>query len=155
MTRFLCDEMLARLGRWLRAAGYDTAIAAPGEDDGTLVARCVAEDRLLLSRDARMAERRAAAGRVVLLTGQSVDGWAQQLTARCGVDWLAAPFSRCLIDNTLLQPHPQGAAAAPPSARTLPGPVMQCPGCRRTYWPGSHARRIRTRLERWHDDRCS
>jgi uncharacterized protein with PIN domain len=26
----LCDEMLKGLGRWLRAAGYDTVIAAAG-----------------------------------------------------------------------------------------------------------------------------
>jgi hypothetical protein len=26
--RFLCDEMLRGLGRWPRAAGYDTVIAA-------------------------------------------------------------------------------------------------------------------------------
>jgi uncharacterized protein with PIN domain len=28
MRGFLCDEMLRGLGRWLRAAGYDTVIAA-------------------------------------------------------------------------------------------------------------------------------
>src|SRR4030081_174258 len=27
VVRLYCDEMLTRLGRWLRAAGYDTAIA--------------------------------------------------------------------------------------------------------------------------------
>ena len=31
--RFLCDEMLAGLGRWLRIAGYDTAIARRGRRD--------------------------------------------------------------------------------------------------------------------------
>ena len=30
MPRFLCDEMLKGVGRWLRAAGYDTVIAAGG-----------------------------------------------------------------------------------------------------------------------------
>jgi H+/gluconate symporter-like permease len=31
-VRFLCDEMLKGLGRWLRAAGYVTAIATGGLD---------------------------------------------------------------------------------------------------------------------------
>ncbi|RFA27009.1 hypothetical protein CAI21_15770 [Alkalilimnicola ehrlichii] len=31
--RLLCDEMLLRLARWLRAAGYDTALAVSGMQD--------------------------------------------------------------------------------------------------------------------------
>src|SRR3977135_3678526 len=51
VVRLYCDEMLTRLGRWLRAAGYDTAIAENGMPDAALIARCVAEDRILLTRD--------------------------------------------------------------------------------------------------------
>lgn len=148
-TRFLCDEMVARLGRWLRAAGYDTVIAGSGADDTGLVDLAVTDDRIMLSRDSHLAQRRAAAGRLVLLTGQRVDDWAGQVTARCTVDWLAAPFSRCLVDNAVLEPHPRGWDAAPPSAHGLPGSVMHCPICGRAYWPGSHARRMAARLERW------
>ena len=36
-VRFLCDEMLVGLGRWLRIAGYDTAIADRGRRDRDLV----------------------------------------------------------------------------------------------------------------------
>src|SRR5438128_10712908 len=50
-VRLYCDEMLARLGRWLRAAGYDTAIAAGGLPDAALIARCAAEARILVTRD--------------------------------------------------------------------------------------------------------
>ena len=50
-----CDEMLARLGRWLRAAGYDTAIAEGGMPDTALIARCVTEPRVLLTRDRHLA----------------------------------------------------------------------------------------------------
>lgn len=160
MTRFLCDEMLARLGRWLRAAGYDTVIAVTGQSDAELVECAVAEDRRLLTCDTAMAARRAAAGRLLLLSGQNLDQWAGQLTRACGVDWLAAPFTRCLVDNAVLRLHPLGAAAAPPSARArleplAAGPVLECPACGRTYWPGSHPRRIRARLERWNQGACS
>ena len=37
--KFLCDEMLWGLGRWLRAAGYDTATAARGLAGGELLRR--------------------------------------------------------------------------------------------------------------------
>ena len=35
--RFLCDEMLVKLARLLRAAGYDTYLAAGGEKDEQLL----------------------------------------------------------------------------------------------------------------------
>jgi uncharacterized protein len=49
--RFLCDEMLRGLGRWLRAAGYDTLIADGGIPDRILAQRCAMEKRVLLTKD--------------------------------------------------------------------------------------------------------
>jgi cobalamin biosynthesis Mg chelatase CobN len=43
-VRLLCDEMLKGIGRWLRAAGYDTAIAASSTSDDDLLAQARAED---------------------------------------------------------------------------------------------------------------
>src|SRR6516164_5222909 len=41
--------MLKGLGRWLRATGYDTVIAAGGLPDRVIAARCAEEDRVLLT----------------------------------------------------------------------------------------------------------
>ena len=49
--RFHCDEMLFRLARWLRAAGYDATLAEPGEPDAAVLARAVDEERWLVTRD--------------------------------------------------------------------------------------------------------
>ncbi len=57
--KFLCDEMLWGLGRWLRAAGYATA--ARGLADGELLRRAGAEGRVLLTLD-RALEARAGPG---------------------------------------------------------------------------------------------
>ena len=72
--KFLCDEMLRGLARWLRAAGYDTAVAEVGERDGALLARAVAEGRLLVTRDREMNERRGSDGTVVLLVANDTVG---------------------------------------------------------------------------------
>jgi uncharacterized protein with PIN domain len=50
VPQFLCDEMLHGLGRWLRAAGYDTVIAAGGLSDRALPTCCAEEDRVLLTK---------------------------------------------------------------------------------------------------------
>src|SRR5437763_15613850 len=93
-VRLFCDEMLARLGRWLRAAGYDTAIAAGGMPDAALIARCVAEDRILLTRDRYLAA--VADGRVsiVCLAETDLARQARALRAALDIDWEHAPFTR-------------------------------------------------------------
>jgi uncharacterized protein len=148
-VRLLCDEMLKGIGRWLRAAGYDTAIARDGTADDELLARARAEDRILLTCDRALAARGAPAA-VVLLASESLDEAAAVLRARLAIDWLHAPFSRCLLDNAQLRPAKTAALTRlPERSRPGVGPITACPECGRIYWPGSHVRRMRARLKRW------
>lgn len=152
--RFLCDRMLARLARWLRAAGYDTAMAGESEPDTLLIARAQAGDRLLLTCDRRMlAEREPddpAQNRIVLLGSSKPQAAAAELSRRLRIDWLAAPFTRCLRDNQPIRPA--GAAErrrAPGGVPTHGGAIQACPACGRIYWPGSHVRRMHRQLSLW------
>jgi uncharacterized protein with PIN domain len=148
--RLLCDEMLRGLGRWLRAAGYDTLIARSGTADADLLAFARAERRILLTCDRALARLAGDDPEVVTLATEALDPAAHELGARLGIDWLAAPFSRCLLDNAALRPaSPLQAASVPAPAREGDGPLLACPECGRVYWPGSHVRRMRARLERW------
>ena len=112
--RFLCDEMLHRLGRWLRAGGHDTEIAKAGGPDGPLLHLALAEDRKLLTRDRAILQRKRAGEVVVLLYSDKVHEQAAHLGRMLGVDWLANPFSRCMICNTELK------AASPAAAEMAP-----------------------------------
>jgi uncharacterized protein len=148
--RFLCDEMLRGIGRWLRVAGYDTPIASARMTDGDLLALAVAEERVVLTCDRKLARAAPAGVQMITLATESLDGAARELSERLGIDWLHAPFSRCLIDNARLEPaDPEDLARIPEQARVGAGPIVACPACRRVYWPGSHVRRMRPRLERW------
>jgi uncharacterized protein with PIN domain len=148
--RFLCDEMLKGLGRWLRAAGYDTAIAAGGVADSDLIRRCAAERRVLLTCDRHLAEIAGRHVQVVSIVGEGIAAGAQVLKNTLGLDWLYAPFTRCLVDNTtLVAAPPERMAEVPASSRAAGGPLMLCPLCRRLYWPGGHVRRMRARLAAW------
>jgi uncharacterized protein with PIN domain len=148
-VRLLCDEMLKGIGRWLRAAGYDTAIAKSGVSDDDLLAQAHAEDRVLLTCDRRLAGR-GAPGAVVLLDSASLDEAARALREGLGIDWLQEPFSRCLLDNAVLEAATPGVLARlPERTRQGAGPITVCPDCGRVYWPGSHVRRMRARLGRW------
>lgn len=156
MERFLCDEMLARLCRYLRAAGYDAALATNGSPDHTLLRQCRDEARRFLTLDRRIPEHKAAAGIVVILPNDQLDEQAQVLTRAFGLDWLARAFTRCLVDNTALRPADAEERERISWLRGDAGePVAACPSCGRVYWRGSHYRRMRERLEAWQRQRLA
>jgi uncharacterized protein with PIN domain len=144
--RFLCDEMLARLARLLRAAGYDAELAAGGERDTPMVARARAEGRVLLTRDRDLAARAAPGS--VLVREDRLEDQARALTEVLPVDWALAPFTRCVVDNApLREATAEEVGRMPTSARSQGGPFRACPACGRLYWPGSHVKRMAARLE--------
>jgi hypothetical protein len=143
--RFLCDEMLVRLARLLRAAGYDTYLASGGQKDTVLLHVAREEGRLLLTRDKALAA--AASPDSVLISGRGVEAEARSLSQSVLLDWDFAPFSRCVMDNAGLRPASlDEIALMPEQAQALPGPFRACPACGRLYWPGSHVRRMTNRL---------
>lgn len=146
--RFLCDEMLARLGRYLRAAGYDTVLACDGEPDRIWIDLARTDGRILLTCDRQIMHHKAARGVAVHLPQTRLEHQALHLRERYGVDWMWRPFSRCLVDNSLLLPASASALGRlPPCLHSRH--VRECPECARIYWAGSHHRRMRSRLARW------
>ncbi len=146
----MCDEMLRGLGKWLRIAGYDTAMAELGSSDRQILETAAREQRILITRDRDLARQHLARGRVLLLTGQGMGVWAEELKQKLGIDWLYRPFSRCALCNCPLQ---RGAG---PLGSRLPEHVARnrhdcwhCPSCMKPYWVGGHVRRMRNRLRQW------
>ena len=144
---FLCDEMLQRLGRWLRAAGYDVVMAVEGETDYELLRQAIEEKRLLITRDREMAKMRRAKDTVILLQADSLEACAKELAERLTVNWQFDPFSRCLQCNTLLTNATTDQCQDVPE--DIKTPVYYCPDCQQVFWDGSHVQRMREHLVRW------
>ena len=148
--RFLCDEMLGRLCRYLRAAGYDALFANGGRSDGELLRQCHEEGRYFLTQDQLVQEHNAAHGTALLLPQGDLDHLAAALGAHFKLDWLGNSFTRCLEDNTLLIAADATASArAPADALRSDEVLYHCPTCGRVYWRGSHYKRMRAKLETW------
>jgi uncharacterized protein with PIN domain len=149
-AKLLCDEMLQRLGRWLRAAGYDTVIAEGGKRDRDLLARARREGRILVTRDRKLAEHRGAEGAVVVLRANDLEGCVGELTRRLAIDWLLNPFTRCVVCNAELTPLPPALMeSVPASLAASEAELRHCPLCWKIFWKGGHVARMRRRLERW------
>ena len=123
---------MKRLARWLRAAGYDAVVAPDGTPDSELLRRARRERRLLITRDRKLLEHRDAAGVVVLVEGNSTEDNAAALASRIPINWLHAPFSRCLVCNVALdQARITPAAEIPGKVRERGLPIWTCPRCQR------------------------
>lgn len=129
--RFLCDEMLGHLCRYLRAAGYDALLASDGRSDGDLLRQCRGEERYFLTQDRLVREHKAARGVALLLPQGDLDRLAAALGAHFGLDWLARAFTRCLEDNTPLAAADAAALARIPADALRPDePLCHCPHMR-------------------------
>lgn len=146
--RFLCDAMLGRLGRWLRALGYD-AEDAGADRDGALVRRAVRERRLLLTRDRKLA-RAWRVDVVVLVAGQTPAQQLRDAVERFGLDCRARLFTRCMLCNVALEPTraEEVADRIPPGVPDTQPALARCPSCGRVYWEGQHTVRMRRWLAR-------
>lgn len=152
--RFLCDEMLGKLCRYLRAAGYDTLFTNNGYPDRDLLRQCREQGRHFLTQDQLIREHKAAQGVAFILPQGDLDHLAPLLGAHYQLDWLSHAFTRCLEDNTPLRAADAAALQRiPEDARKPEESFSYCPVCARVYWQGSHYKRMHARLLKWQESR--
>lgn len=142
VPRLICDVMLGRLARWLRALGHDAAYDS-GADDRTLVRRAVRERRLLITRDRGIAAAPAGA-RILLLQANDTPGQLRETLAALGAGPRPEPFTRCVVCNARLRRARAGEieARVPLFVRSTHKGFRACRLCGRVYWPGTHRREM-------------
>ena len=152
--RFLCDEMLKGLARWLRAAGYDTEINQHDQGDREMLNQAIKEGRWLVSRDRKLLEMRQAIGHVIVLRSNSLATCAEELATGLDINWIFNPFSRCLRCNQILVLAKSNQLfRIPETSRKHLSNAFYCESCDKLYWDGSHTRRMRVRLQAWQEGR--
>ncbi|MGD8784011.1 MAG: Mut7-C RNAse domain-containing protein [Thioalkalispiraceae bacterium] len=134
--RFLVDASLQRLGRWLRAAGYDSDFASESDSEYYLLREALNRGRLLLTQNPALAELRRAPGIVILLEGESLDECAEELSAHVTIDWEHNPFTRCTVCNTEFTSSDEETPF--------------CASCKQIIWDGSYLNDMRQHLGKWH-----
>lgn len=152
--RFLCDLMLSRLGKWLRAAGHDTDIVTTPISDRQVVEQALSDQRLLITRDRHFLKIKAVSSTLIYLKSNDFKSCIQELNRSIYINWLYAPFSRCLACNSLLE-RPNLAdliAQIPVRIREEKAEFWYCPTCKQFYWEGSHTEHMHLQLTRWQEE---
>jgi len=140
--------MLGALARRLRMLDVDVAYD-PSLDDPELVELAVAEERVILTRDRRLTERRAARNHL-LIRSAVVAEQVRQVLDELGVSPDPGRLlQRCLVCNTplLAMAAEEARARVPPWVARTQNEFRTCPGCGRIYWPGTHVSKMRALLE--------
>jgi uncharacterized protein with PIN domain len=146
--RFLADSMLGKLARWLRVLGYDAAYER-AMDDGDLVELAREQQRILLTRDRRLLERRRLE-RGFLVEHEDPLRQVRQVARAHGLRLLASRlFSRCLDCNQPMEDVSPDSVKeeVPPYVLATQRRFARCPDCGRIYWAATHVDGMRRQLE--------
>lgn len=144
--------MLGKLAKWLRMLGYDTKYITNADDDD-LVRIAVREDRVLLTRDVALCERRMVRNRCVFVDWGSTSAQVKQvfkaLDLTLSQDDL---FTRCTICNGEIEPISKSEVEGkvPPFVYKTQSEYGYCSNCDKYYWRGTHIQHV---LEALVDDK--
>ncbi len=136
---FLADINVAKLGRLLRMAGFDTRILPARSSDRTIAHTAAREERILLSRDRNLLKYSCVCFAHLV---RATDPW-EQLAETVRLYGLVSElrlFSRCPRCNRLLRrvSRDEVLEQLEPLTRKYYDRFSRCPGCDTIYWQGSH-----------------
>lgn len=136
--RFIADEMLGRLAKWLRAMGYDT-IYHTGGGDNVLVQRALEEDRIILTKDSHLMKRKLVRNAIFVRSDEPREQ-LRQVVSELGLDVGSRLFTRCLVCNREIICVEKACVRdkVPVYTYLTQNEFYECPECGRVYWPGTH-----------------
>lgn len=145
----IADSMLGRLARWLRILGYDTQYSRDIQDK-ELIRRARQEQRIILTRDREIAEKKAIRGLSIFISSQELKEQIKEVLEKLAEKGFLRPepFTRCPACNGLLEEAEKKAIAGyvPDYIYIKKSEFSRCTSCKRVYWKGSHELSMRKLL---------
>ncbi|MEE8417417.1 MAG: Mut7-C RNAse domain-containing protein [candidate division Zixibacteria bacterium] len=146
--KFICDDNLGKLARYLRILGFDTHFNESIEDIA-LLRIAASEDRHLITRDHKLSARIIPHGILILENDEPLNQLSrviQQLKLKIDSELL---FNRCSRCNGLCHTVDKRTISEKvfPFILKTQETIKQCPACRRFYWKGSHYKALLTTLK--------
>jgi uncharacterized protein len=148
---FVAESTLGRLAKWLRLAGFDTRYDRLPPAWRRLRGYAIAENRIVLTRTLRVAER-LVAGQGLLIRFDAPMAQVRQVMKYFNVGRRdLKPLSRCSRCNQRLQSADQAhlQTGVPDFIRQRHERFLVCNQCGRIYWPGTHSARMEDLFDQW------
>ena len=147
--KFLADQTLGKLSKWLRILGFDT-IYYRGDIDRNFLRKAEREGRVVLTRKKDMANR-SFSGRMILVSEDSIQRQLEEVIRKL----LLKPepdnfFSLCLKCNKELKEVSKRdvEGIVPNYVSEKYSNFRMCPECRNILWPGTHRNNMLDRIKK-------
>jgi uncharacterized protein with PIN domain len=139
--KFLADEMLGRLAKWLRLLGYDTKYISR-IPDSELLDLVETEERSILTRDTLLIRRKRCHNYIFIRS----DHWREQLKQvyiEAGLN-CDAVLTMCPVCNRPLRHADRLSVEArvPAYVYATQKRFSACEGCSRVFWAATHVSNI-------------
>jgi hypothetical protein len=143
--KFLLDNMLGKLAKWLRILGYDAVFLETNYDD-ELIELAMEEKRILLTRDQKLAKNFMVP--TLLIKSEKVDEQLLQVVKRYGLEMEEHLLTRCPKCNLPLKQIDKEDARefVPEMVYNSYEEFWMCSSCQRRYWSGTHWQNIKKKV---------
>ena len=146
--KFICDDNLGKLAKWLRTLGYDTLFSLDIEDT-ELVSGALKEDRIILSRDTELKRFKSAEKNFLLLSSNEPLEQLKEVLRKFNLK----PdekilFTRCIVCNQVLVSVPKKEVEnkVPPFVFKTQESFVYCSKCDKLYWGGTHVKNLKKKI---------
>ena len=141
-TKFIADNNVGKLARWLRLIGYDTLLFKQ-KDDARMIKTALSDERVVLTKDTQFMKRRLVTNgqlKAILIKQDAPKNQIQEVVKNLNLDYHFKPFSLCLECNQTLIPRTKEEVQSlvPPHVFETQTQYTECPACHRIYWQGTH-----------------
>jgi len=145
---FAADAHLGKLARLLRLLGFDV-VHSNGYRDEELVGDAAREGRIVLTRDRELLKRNAVTHGYWIRSAEPIEQ-ARAVVKRFDLTDQTRPFTRCLACGGPLSPVKKEDVREriPPRVVAWRDEYIQCAGCGKVYWEGTHHPRLRATVDR-------
>ncbi len=137
-VRFLCDQNLGRLAKWLRILGFDAEYMSHWDED--FMKQAIQSGRIVLTRRGALSEKKG----MMFISHDHVQDQLQELMDVLDLKDMKEPFTRCSLCNVSLEntTRDEVKGLIPDYVYNLHDIFAICPSCGRVYWKGTHIHRM-------------
>lgn len=146
--KFIADENVGKLCKWLRILGYDVSYYSP-IDDAELIRKAVHENRIILTRDSGIPKWNMAKECLLIKSSPTVEQLKEVVEHFDLSVSKKSLFTRCIECNVPVVDvsKEEVKSKIPPYVYQTHEHFSQCPSCGKVYWAGSHYDNVLERLE--------